>query len=353
MRALPTLLIPALLAAPAATFADAPAPTAAETEGLASVRAFTLEHSTALATEAAALRDRVAAYAGIIAAHDGDYQSAWDADGATLAQAIRDIRANWLATHNEYETIEGIVAGLPRTADYDLILDAGNPGTEDDDVADYDLTLPDGTELHQPGNLFHTLSEPVLWGTNPDAVRLAVDLDGDGAIGAGEMLFDPNLALGAAEGLAFWTADLQAQVESWEPTRDDAFTAVVTMTPTIGDYFGEWKDSQYLGGVGESFVAQSRLVDVAGIMNGCQLMYESAISPVLAEAGDSGLDAVIRSSFGQMLDLVSDTHAREQAGESFSAEEADALAAESQDIADRIVAQVLQAAARYDVTIED
>jgi len=353
MRVLSILLTPALFALPVAALAEAPAQTAAEAGGLASVRAFTLEHGTALATAAATLRDGTAAYAGIIADHGGDYEAAWAADGATLAQAVRDIRAAWLATHNEYETIEGIVAGLPRTVKYDLILDAGNPGTEDEDVAEYDLTLPDGTVLERPGNLFHALSEPVLWGTSPDAVRLAADLDGDGTIGAGEMLFDANLALGAAEGLAFWTADLQAQIESWEPTRDDAFTAVVTMTPTIGDYFGEWKDSQYLGGIGESFVAQSRLVDVEGIMSGCRLMYESAIAPVLAEAGDTDLDAVIRSNFAQMLDLVGDTHAREQAGESFSAEEADALAAESQDIADRIVAQVLQAAARYEVTIEE
>lgn len=353
MRLLLVALASTTISLPLAVLAEAPAPTPAETEGLASVRAFTLEHGTALADAAVALRDGTAAYADIIASHDGDYAAAWAADGATLAQQVRDIRAAWLATHNEYETIEGIVAGLPRTVKYDLILDAGNPGGEDEDVAEYDLTLPDGTVLHEPGNLFHTLSEPVLWGTSPDAVRLAADLDGDGNIGAGEVLFDANLALGATEGLVFWTADLQAQIESWEPTRDDAFTAVVTMTPTIGDYFGEWKDSQYLGGIGESFVAQSRLVDVEGIMSGCQLMYDSAIAPVLAEAGDSDLDAVIRSSFAQMLDLVTDTHERERAGETFSAEEADALAAESQDIADRIVAQVLQAAARYDVTIEE
>lgn len=351
MRVLPILLTPALLALPMAATAQTAAPS--EAEGLATVKAFTLEHGTALADAAAALRDKTAAYAGIIAAHDGDYEAAWKAEGAGLAAAVRDIRAAWLATHNEYETIEGIVAGLPRTAGYDLILDAGNPGTEEEDVAEYDLTLPDGTVLKRPGNLFHTLSEPVLWGTDPDSVRLAADLDGDGTTGAGEVLFDANLALGAAEGLAFWTADLRDKIEGWEPTRNDAFTAVVTMTPTIGDYFGEWKDSHYLGGLGESFVAQSRLVDVEGIMRGCQLMYENAISPVLTGSGDGDLDGVIRSSFAQMLDLVTDTHAREQAGESFSAEEVDALTAESQDIADRIVAQVLQAAARHDVTIEE
>ncbi len=353
MRILSTILTPALFALPIAALAESSVPAGDEADGLASVKAFTLEHGTALAEAAAKLRALTADYAAIIAAHGGDYAAAWDADGARLAGTIREIRMAWLGTHNEYETIEGIIAGLPRTAGYDLILDAGNPGTEEEDVAEYDLTLPDGTVLERPGNLFHTMSEPVLWGTDPDSVRLAADLDGDGTTGTGEVLFDANLALGAAEGLAFWTADLRDKIEGWEPTRNDAFTAVVTMTPTIGDYFGEWKDSHYLGGLGESFVAQSRLVDVEGIMRGCQLMYENAISPVLTGTGDGDLDAVIRSSFAQMLDLVTDTHAREQAGESFSAEEVDALTAESQDMADRIVAQVLQAAARHGVTIEE
>jgi len=332
--------------------AQAEAPTAAETEGLAAVKAFTLEHSTALADGAAKLHEDVVAYAAIIAAHGGDHAAAWEAQGPEIAAAITEIRKQWLAAHDQYETIEGVVAGLSATVKYDLVLDAGNPGTDDEDVAEYDLTLPDGTVLERPGNLFHAITEPLLWGTDEGGVKLKADLDGDGSIGAGEVLFDENLAVGATAALEEWARALQADVAAWEPSRDDAFTAVVTMTPTVGDYFGEWKESQYVGGLGEAFVARSRLFDVQGIMSGCQRMYDNAISPVLLAGGDDALDASIRGGFDELMSLVGDTIERETAGETFGGEEADALAAESQDIAERIVAQILQAAAKYDVNIE-
>lgn len=323
---------------------------ASEAEGLAQVKAFTLEHNAALIAEARDMRAAAEAYAAIIAGHGGDYAAAWSAEGAGLAAAIATLRAEWLAASNEYETIEGIVAGLPSTAKYDLILDAGNPGGAGEDVAEYDLTLPDGTVLERPGSLFHSITEPLFWVTEPAHVRLAADLDGDGQTGRGEALFDANLALGAAQALEHWAQALEADMSAWDPNRDDAFTAVVTMTPTVGDYFGEWKESQFLGGGGATFVAQSRLVDVLGIMGGCQRMYISAISPVIA-AEDPALDAAITGGFEELLALVSETRDREAAGDRFSVEEADALGGEAQDMAERIVAQVLQAAALYDVEI--
>jgi hypothetical protein len=139
-------------------------------------------------------------------------------------------------------------------------------------------------------------------------------------------------------------------MSAWKPNRDDAFTAVVTMTPTVGDYFGEWKESQFLGGEGDAFVAQSRLVDVLGIMGGCQRMYVSAISPVVA-ADDKALDALIVSGYKELVGLVDETHKREIAGDRISVEEADALGNEAQDIAERIVAQILQAAKKHSVRI--
>lgn len=327
-------------------------PSKTEAEGLAAVKAFTLEHNAALVAEAGKLQAATADYAAIIAGEGGDYAAAWAAKGPELAAAVNAIRKQWLATSNEYETIEGIVAGLPGMVKYDLILDAGNPGGQAEDVAEYDLTLPDGTVLARPGNLFHGITEPLLWGTDATHVKLKADLDGDGQTGAGEVLFDANLAVGATEALAFWAKALETDMKAWTPTRDDAFTAVVTMTPTVGDYFAEWKESHFVNGLGAAFVARSRLVDVAGIMGGCQRMYVNAISPVLTEGGDTALDTAIKGGFDELLALVADTRAREEAGETFGAEEADALATESQDIAERIVAQVLQAAAKYDVKIE-
>jgi hypothetical protein len=166
----------------------------------------------------------------------------------------------------------------------------------------------------------------------------------------GEMLFDANLGLGAAQGLARWAKALEADMTAWKPNREDAFTSVVVMTPTVGDYFGEWKESQLISGEIGAFVAQSRLTDVEGIMSGCRRMYSQALSPVVA-AIDADLDSRITAGFEELLGLVEDTRAREAAGTKFGAEEADALGNEAQDIAERIVAMVLQAAAKAEVQI--
>lgn len=322
----------------------------AESRGLVNVKQFTLEHNRQLVAAAERLAAALSDYAGVIAAHNGEYAAAWAAESAKLSQQLTAIRTYWLEASNQYETIEGIVAGIPQTAKYDLILDAGNPGTETEDVAEYDLTLPDGTVLRRPGNLFHSITEPLYWGMNETGVKLPADLDGDGKIAHGEMLFDANLGLGAAQALAHWAKALEADMNAWEPNREDAFTSVVVMTPTVGDYFGEWKESQFISGEIGAFVARSRLADVQGIMNGCRKMYSEALSPVVA-ATDPDLDARIRSGFEELLALVEDTRARETSGTRFGAEEADSLGNEAQDIADRIVAMVLQAAAKAGIQI--
>jgi len=322
----------------------------AESRGLANVKEFTLDHSRRLVAQAELLEAGLADYHGVIAAHGGDYAAAWTADGPKLASQVAAIRALWLEASNHYETIEGIVAGLPATAKYDLILDAGNPGTDAEDVAEYDLPLPDGTVLKRPGNLFHGITEPLFWGMDEKGVKLPADLNGDGKVTRGEMLFDANLGLGAAQALALWSKALEADMAAWKPNREDAFTSVVVMTPTVGDYFGEWKESQFISGEIGAFVAQSRLTDVQGIMSGCRKMYAEALSPVVAES-DADLDSRIKAGFQELLALVEDTRAREAAGTRFGAEEADALGNEAQDIADRIVAMVLQAAAKAEVQI--
>jgi hypothetical protein len=323
----------------------------AESRGLANVKQFTLDHNRRLVAQAELLDAALGDYAGVIAGHGGDYAAAWVAEGARLAKQVVAIRTLWLEASNQYETIEGIVAGIPSTTKYDLILDAGNPGSDAEDVAEYDLKLPDGTVLQRPGNLFHGITEPLFWGMNEAGVKLPADLDGDGKIIRGEMLFDANLGQGAGQALVHWAKALEADMAAWAPNREDAFTSVVVMTPTVGDYFGEWKESQFITGEIGAFVAQSRLTDVQGIMNGCRKMYSEAISPVVA-AGDGDLDARIKAGFEELLTLVDDTHAREASGTKFGVEEADALGNEAQDIADRIVAMILQAAAKSGVKID-
>ena len=83
-------------------------------------------------------------------------------------------------------------------------------------------------------------------------------------------------------------------------------------------------------------------------------VYVRAKARATIEAGmqsfEFRLDAA--TSQAELLALIADTRGREDKGDKFTPEEADALGAEAQDIAERIVAQVLQAAAKHGVNIK-
>ena len=91
-------------------------------------------------------------------------------------------KALWIDGNPYYERVEGVVAGTPSLAVYDVILDAGSSAKEDPASAvPFDLKLADGRVLRKPGNLFN-LTEGMLWGTRPEytAKGVKADLDGDG-----------------------------------------------------------------------------------------------------------------------------------------------------------------------------
>jgi len=130
---------------------------------------------------------------------------------------------------------------------YDVWIDAGPPGSEDPEEAlEWTLELPDGRVYESPGNFFHNLLEPTLWGTNPEFTGLKVDMDGDGEISVGEALPEANMLLGATQGLNEATIEMQGAIEAWKPTLEDALTALVTMIPTMNEYFGQWKESVHM-----------------------------------------------------------------------------------------------------------
>ena len=50
---------------------------------------------------------------------------------------------------------------------------------------------------------------------------------------------------------------------------------MVVMTPTLSDYFEDWKESRYSKEKSGRFQAVSRVSDMRGIMGSCQVMYEA------------------------------------------------------------------------------
>ena len=76
-----------------------------EAEGLARVKAFTLEHNDALIVEAEKMQAVAMVYSNIINAHNGDYAAAWAAEPAKLTEAVNTLRAQWLAASKDRKSV--------------------------------------------------------------------------------------------------------------------------------------------------------------------------------------------------------------------------------------------------------
>jgi hypothetical protein len=295
------------------------------------------------------------AYYDFVAVQDFDYEAAWSANPDAAASLIGATKEAWATASQYYELNEGIVAGVPSLATYDVWIDAG-PSKEEApaDAYEWTLVLPDGRELDSPGNFFHSLLEPAIWGTNPQFTGLAVDLDGDGQMELGEVMPEANILLGAANGLAEAAGQLLGAIEAWQPTTGDVFTALVVMIPTMNEYFEQWKLSAYVAGDSAqeaAFVGLSRLFDIANILNGLNVTYDNVA--VLAAGADPDQHAQIVDGFGDLRRYVDDLYAREQAGEIFSPEQADLFGTEAQAKATSLAGQVAQVAAQLNIAIED
>jgi hypothetical protein len=201
-RLISTLTLALTLAAcggAAATPTTAPAPTSAPVASAASVdlggiktylvgKTGELKGATA---ELKALSDR---YYDLSKSANFDYATLTQQQPAELAKLVGDARTAWKKASPLYEQMEGIVAGTPSLAQYDVDMDAGAAGAEDpENAVSFDLRLPDGKTLPKPGNLFG-VTESALWGTFADfrVNEVALDVDGDGTIGFGDALPDAN-----------------------------------------------------------------------------------------------------------------------------------------------------------------
>lgn len=324
-------------------------PVAAQDEAeidLSGIKAYAAENAALMAENAALFLETAQTYYDLLAGYGFDYEAAFAADGETLAELVFTARDNWLQTSLYYELDEGIVAGTPSLSYYDVLIDAGSSAEDDPEGAlEWTLILPDGVELQSAGNLFHSLAEPALYGTVDEYVGARVDLDGDGEIGRTEALPDANFLLGVVQRLDEETQKLVTAIDEWQPTQEDAFTALVVMIPTMSEYFGQWKESAFIAGDDAteiSFVATSRLFDITNILTGLRVTYEN-VSPLVEDANPD-LNEQIRVGFDDLQTYVADLYTDEQAGMLFSAEEVDLLGTEAQSRAEALAALAAQAA---------
>jgi len=345
------LIVTAALGAAVVAATATPA-AAASTPGtsLQPVKRYLLQHTAKLAGFTRDLQ--VVANRYYAAAKRADFSYPALARNAAAKRDLARAKALWIRGNPYYERVEGVVAGTPSLAVYDVILDAGSSAKEDPASAvPFDLKLPNGKTLRKPGNLFN-LTEGMLWGTLPELVGGTADLDGDGRAEFGEVLPEANAFKAAAEAFVLYAGKLDRSAKAWKPSASDAFTSVVVMVPTMSEYFGQWKVSRFvLGGraSGASFNVVSRLTDIGDILGGLRVIYRG-IAPAISRV-DAQQSAQTKRELDALWRDVAKLSKQERSGKRFTPQQADTLGRTAQDRATAIAGQVTQAAARLKVKI--
>lgn len=318
--------------------------------GVDATKSYVVDHAAEMLKHVTTIQADAKAYFEILKGASFDYQKAWNSNKTKLVDLVTDARKEFITAHNNYERMEGIVAGVPSLANFDSWIDAGPLGSLDPKNAyDWSLKLDDGRVLDKPGNIFHYLLETTLWGTTPEYTGLRIDLDGNGKDERGDALPEAYVFLAIGNIFVDATTQMSKAVGGWKPSLEDSFTALTTMIPTMGDYFEEWKDSAAITGKDPRFVAQSRLVDVKGIASSLSVIYAN-VEPMV-KTKDSTLDQQIMTGFDDLVKLLDDTYNREISGKKFTAEEADALGTQAQDKAQKLAVLVGQAATLLDLKL--
>lgn len=347
-----TLLLGACAPAAVATPVAEENPASADLSG---IKTYLLDKSSDLTSSSKSLKEASDKYYALAESAGFDYGAMWESNPAEVRASLTEAKSAWMAASPLYEQMEGIVAGTPSLAEYDVILDAGTSAEEDPEGAvPFDLTLPDGRVLPKPGNLFGVL-ESTLWGTYADfTTGLEADLDNNGSIDFGEKLPDANVLKAGADTLHMYTTELGTASSEWQLTQSDAFTALVVMVPTMSEYFNSWKNSRFILGDASDqrdFVVISRLADIQNILGSLQIVY-GEVKPLVAST-DEAQAAQIEQSLADLKSFVGDVYAKEQGGYQHMPEEADVLGAEAQNRATAIAGQVAQIAAKLNIQIEE
>jgi Imelysin len=344
---------PLLAAAIAGCGGDEPARDAAPRADLGAVKTFLLEHTEQLQGEVTTLRENAEAYHALAEQAGFDYERLLRERRAEVRRLVTDSQKAFGRANPAYEEMEGVVAGVPSLADYDVIIDAGGDGSDPENAVPFSLETSDGRSFEQPGNLNY-LVETSLFGTEPKfaAPNVSPDLNGDGRVAFGEALPDAGFYLAAAEEFDRTAAELAKAAEAWQPTLQDALTALVVMTPTMSEYFEAWKSSRFVAGeqaTEKAFVVASRLQDITDILGGLVLVYDN-VQPSIADA-DPAQARQTADDLKALRDFAARLRDQERNGKRFDAQDADTLGSEAQARAEAIAGQISQAAGRLDIEL--
>jgi hypothetical protein len=319
------------------------------------IKSYLLSHSADLEEQSAQLRANAERYYALAKAANFDYARLLRERRSELQAWSRQAKEHYRAANPAYEEMEGVVAGVPELADFDVIIDAGGDASDPENAVPFSVKTPAGRTFKQPGNYFLLMEAP-LYGTEPKWAAKGVkpDLDGDGRVEFGEALPDADFYVAAARGFAEAARDLDSAARKWQPSQEDVFNALVVMTPTMSEYFESWKNSRFVAGgkaQERAFVASSRLSDITDIFSGLVLIYDRG-----AKAQIAGVNRQQADQTGEALQRLQRFAARlrdrEASGTKFTPEQADAFGSEAQSQAEAVAGQVSQAAGRLGIELQ-
>jgi hypothetical protein len=302
-----------------------------------------------------------AEYQAIIDSEHGDYDKAAEEHGVELGELVKKMQADFGIYHNHgYETVEGIVAGTRKMVWFDNYLDGGVPANEastDSPESPLVLRAKDGTMIsNHNGNLFHYVIEPTLWGTrsfflvklSPKAQEKLKEEYEDmlhTKLSAGPVALPRADVLTAASIDCAEKLDMLLRVANdWQPNTGECIGALVWMTPTLNGYFDDWRDSRYNPVATGHYVAESRVLDMRGIMYSLQITCD-AILPQLQQK-NPGLADQLKYEYANIISFIDRVEARDaKRSYKMSIPEIEELAEEAKTITDQLQPQLRQMAA--------
>src|SRR5262249_41017668 len=149
-------------------------------------------------------------------------------------------RTAWSSSVHTYAGMQSIVGGLPTTALTDWIINTGTAASGGGYlVAPYDLRLPNGHVLRDPGNLFDIL-ESTLWGTSAPYVVPHVIIEEGKAWSFGEAAPDANMLKASGDAFAHYVNVLLSQARAWKPMMIDVYHSLIISVSATGDVISAW-----------------------------------------------------------------------------------------------------------------
>lgn len=336
-------------------------PTPNEAQSLAAVKTYLVDIVQKMDNAGHDFATNAAAYQAIIDSEQGDYDKAAEEHGVELGELVKKMQADFGIYHNHgYETVEGIVAGTKKMVWFDNYLDGGVPANEastDSPESPLVLRAQDGTMIsNHNGNLFHYVIEPTLWGTrayflkklSPEAQE-KIKTEYEAALHT-KMTTGP-VALPRADVLTAASIDCSQKLDlllqvarNWQPDLGECIGALIWMTPTLNGYFDDWRDSRYNPVATGHYVAESRVLDMRGIMYSLKITCD-VILPQL-QAKNPGLADQLKYEYDNIITFIDRVETRDaKSGYKMSIPEIEELAQEAKTITDQLQPQLRQMAA--------